>query len=208
MRTAIRRSPTTRLSSRAGAVFVEESAWEIPASYGDDVAERETIRGSVAIADVTARAKVDVRGEIARAVPAAGDALVAEIADDWAIVLGRPGEESRLLTVLERAAGTAAMVTDVTHLFVGLALAGPKVSDVFARTTSWDLSTLRPGEATGAPVAEISTVVVRRDLPSAVVELYVASELGRYAWETLAGVVGGLGGGPVGWQALRALGWR
>ncbi len=188
-------------------MFVEESGWEIPASYGDDVAERETIRGSVAIADVTARAKVDVRGEIARAAPAAADALVAEIADDWAIVLGRPGEESRLLTGLETAAGAAAMVTDVTHLFVGFALAGPRISEMFARTTSWDPSTLGRGEATGAPVAEIPAVVVRRDLPSAVVELYVASELGRYAWETLAGVVAGLGGAPVGWQALRAEGW-
>jgi glycine cleavage system aminomethyltransferase T len=188
-------------------VLVEESGWEIPASYGDDAAEREAIRGSVAIADVTARAKVDVRGRVERVLSAAADALVGRIAEDWAIVLGRPGEEPRLLAALETAAGAAAMVTDVTHLFVGFALAGPRVSEVFARTTSWDPSTLEPGEATGAPVAEIPAIVVRRDLPTAVVELYMASELGRYAWETLAGVVASLGGTPVGWQALRAEGW-
>nr|MBA3363972.1 glycine cleavage system protein T [Actinomycetota bacterium] len=44
MRTAIRRSPAARLSARLGAVFVEESGWEIPASYGDDAAERAAIR--------------------------------------------------------------------------------------------------------------------------------------------------------------------
>lgn len=207
MRTAIKRSPAARLSGRAGAVFVEESGWEIPTSYGDDAAEREVIRGSVAIADITARAKVDVRGRIGAALPAAAGALVARIADDWAIVLGPPGDEPRLVSALETAAGSAAMVTDATHLFAGFALAGPRIPEVFARTTSWDPSTLAPGEATGAPIAEIRAVVVRRDLPSALVELYVASELGRYAWETLAGVIAGLQGAPVGWQALRAEGW-
>jgi hypothetical protein len=50
--------------------------------------------------------------------------------------------------------------------------------------------------------------VLRRDIAAVVLEVYVATELARYVWEALSGIVGGLGGAPVGWQALRAEGWR
>lgn len=205
--TAIRRSPVAHLSSEAGAVSVEEGGWEIAVSYGDEVSEREAMRSSVAIADITARAKVDVRGEFATVLPAAADALTARVADDWALVLGAPGEETRLLTALEAADGTTMMVTDATHLYAAFALVGPKLPELLERTTAWDAGGLAPGEAAGAPIVEIPSVVLRPDLPMPLIEIYVASEFGRYAWETLGGVVSSLGGAPVGWQALRAEGW-
>ena len=49
--------------------------------------------------------------------------------------------------------------------------------------------------------------MVRRDLSVPVLEVYVATEYARYVSESLSGVVAGLGGAPVGWQALRAEGW-
>lgn len=207
MRAAVRRSPAARLSSRLGAVFVEEAGWEIPASYGDDAAERAAIRDRVAIADVTARAKVDLRGDLPEALFVPADAVVARISRDWAVVLGEPNAEATLMRALEPLAGPRTMVTDVTHLFAGLALAGPALADVIERATSWDLATLGPGEANGAPIAEVRALIVRRELVVPVLEVYVATELARYVWETLSGVVAGLGGGPVGWQALRAEGW-
>lgn len=207
MRTAIRRSPTTRLSSRRGAVFVEEAGWEIPASYGDDAAERAVIRDRVAIADITARAKVDLRGRLPAAIPLPAATVVARISAEWTVVLGGPDAETRLIRAIEPAAGPGAMVTDVTHLFAGFAIAGPDLPAVLERTTSWDPSTLAPGEATGAPIAEVRALMVRRDLSVPVFEVYVATEYARYVWETLSGVVSGLGGAPVGWQALRAEGW-
>ena len=100
------------------------------------------------------------------------------------------------------------MVTDVTHLFAGIALIGPRLPEVIERATSWDPATLARGDATGAPIAEVRALVVRRDIAAVVLEVYVATELARYVWEALSGVVGGLGGAPVGWQALRAEGWR
>ena len=66
---------------------------------------------------------------------------------------------------------------------------------------------LASGDATGAPIADVRAVMVRRDLAIDVLEVYVATELARYVWETLAGVVSSLDGRPVGWQALRAEGW-
>ena len=50
--------------------------------------------------------------------------------------------------------------------------------------------------------------MVSRDLAVPVLEIYVATEYARYVGEALSGVVAGLGGAPVGWQALRGEGWH
>jgi glycine cleavage system aminomethyltransferase T len=208
MSTAIRRSPAARLSSRAGAVFVEETGWEIPASYGNDAGERAAIRDRVAIADITARAKVDIRGRIPERLPSPADTVLARISAEWVVLLGAPDAERRLIRAIEPVVAPGAMVTDVTHLFAGVALAGPALPELVERGTSWDLSTLPPGAATGAPIAEVRALLVRRELPFPVLEVFVAMEFGRYVWETLSGIVSDLGGRPAGWQALRAEGWR
>jgi hypothetical protein len=67
-------------------VFETEAAWQLPASYGDVAAEGELLRGSVALVDVTARGKIDVRGNVGPALRAAGDSLVARVAPDWAAI--------------------------------------------------------------------------------------------------------------------------
>jgi glycine cleavage system aminomethyltransferase T len=188
-------------------VFVEEAGWEIPASFGDDSAERGVIRDRVAIADVTARAKVDLRGDIPAELPLPAATFVARISREWAVVLGGPDAEARLMRAIEPLVGPDSMVTDVTHLFAGFALAGPDLPGVLERITSWDPATLAPGEGTGASIAEVRALMVRRDLSVPVLEVYVATEFARYVWEALSGVVAGLGGASVGWQALRAEGW-
>jgi glycine cleavage system aminomethyltransferase T len=208
VRAPIRRSPAARLSSRRGAVFVEEAGWEIPASYGDDAAERAAIRDGVAIADITARAKVDIRGDLPEELVVPAGAIVARISREWAMILGEPNTEADLMRAIEPLAGPRIMVTDVTHLFAGVALIGPRLPEVIERATSWDLATLARGKATGAPIAEVRALLGRRDIAAVVLEVYVATELARFVWEALSGIVAGLGGAPVGWQALRAEGWR
>jgi glycine cleavage system aminomethyltransferase T len=206
VRTVLRRSPAAALSSASGAAFIEEAGWELPASYGDEGAERAAIREAVSITDLSARAKIDIRGDLAAPLTAAVGS-VARLADEWALVLGRPGEEAELLRTLEAAAGLATMVTDATHLYAGFGLVGPRLSDLLQRVTSWDPGGLGPGEAACAPIVEIPAVVVRPDLAIPILEVYVPSEFGRYSWGSLAGVIAGLGGGPVGWQVLREEGW-
>jgi len=105
--TAIRRSPAARLSSRRGAVFVEEAGWEIPASYGNDEGERAAIRDRVAITDVTARAKVDIRGRLPGSLPSPADTVLARISGEWAVLLGAPDAEGRLIRAIEPVAGRA-----------------------------------------------------------------------------------------------------
>jgi glycine cleavage system aminomethyltransferase T len=201
----IRRTPMSRQHAALGAQFELEAGWEIPAAYEGDQTHLHT---SVGLADLTPRAKIDVRGKVDGPLGVAGDGLVARIAPDWALVLDAPGAEEILLPKLEHAANAGAMVTDATHLFAGFGLAGPMLEEALSRLTSWDPAILSPGEATGAPIGGVRAVVVRRDLDVPLLEVYTATEFGRYTWETLLIVVELLGGGPVGWNALRAEGWR
>jgi glycine cleavage system aminomethyltransferase T len=179
----------------------------MPGSYGDEGAERSSIRDGLAIADLTPRGKIDLRGDVDAALGTSTDqGTVARISPTWAMVFTAPGGEATLLPDLEAAAGAKTMVTDATHLFAGYALCGSRLPDLLARTSGWDPSSLEPGHATGASIADVRAIVVRRDLPIEVLEVYVAAELARYVWETLAGVVSRLDGRPAGWQALRAEG--
>ena len=207
MKAPVRRSPFAAAQVDLGANLERRAGWEVPASYGDEAGERALLREAVAIVDISPRAKVDLRGRIDTALAVAGDAVVARIAEDWALVLGEPGDEASLLPRLTAASGSGAMVTDATHLFGGFALAGPRLPNLLARLTSWDPASLEPGAAAGAPIADVRMVVVRRELELPVLEAYVATELSRYAWETVLGVVRSLGGGPAGWTAFREEGW-
>ncbi len=207
--TAVRRTPMAHIHEGLGATMISEASWELPGSYGDEDAERSAIRTGVAIADITPRGKIDVRGDVDAALgPVTDRATVARIAPTWAMVLTPPGDEASLVPELESAGdGAGVMVTDATHLFAGSALCGPGLPELLARTSGWDPSSLAQGEATGASIADVRAIVVRRALPIDVLEVYVATELARYVWETLAGAVSRLDGRPVGWQALRAEGW-
>jgi glycine cleavage system aminomethyltransferase T len=188
-------------------VLDREDDWELVSRYGDERDERALLAGAVALVDITPRGKVDVRGGIELPLASAGDALVARVSGEWALVLTEPGGEEVLVPKMESAAGTGAMVTDATHLFAGFALAGPALPEALARLTSWDPATLEPGKATGAPIADVRAVLLRRDLDVPVLEAYVATEFARYAWDAVLDAVRRSGGGPVGWTALRAQGW-
>lgn len=205
--TPIRRTPATAAHRRLGAAFREEAAWEIAAGYGDAAAEAARLTETVGLTDITARAKVDVRGRIEDVLPAVDGALVARLAPDWAMVFGPPGDEDRVIGALEAVAGPGTMVTDATHLFAGHALAGPLVPDAVARLSGWDLATLSPGHATGAPLGGMRAVVISRTLTFPCLEVYVATEFGHFAWETFLSTVTGLGGGAVGWDMLTSKGW-
>jgi aminomethyltransferase len=206
--TPVRRSPVARAHVEQGARFEAEGGWEVPASFAGPGEERDLMREAVGLADVSARGKLDLQGEIDDLVADPGGAVVARIGPAWAMLLTQPGGEAAVLERCEAAAGRSTMVTDATHLFAGFALLGPRTPDVLARLTSWDPATLVPGDATGAPLAGVRAVVVRGQGDPSVVEAYVGTESARYVWETLLDAVRGLGGGPIGIRALRAEGWR
>ena len=74
-----------RIHQGLGATMVSEAGWEMPGSYGDEDAERSAIREGLAIADVTPRGKIDVRGEV-------DDALATVPERDGGSALARVGD--------------------------------------------------------------------------------------------------------------------
>ena len=202
------RSPLASMHAAFGSDVTIEGGAEIVRSYGDPERERAALSDTIGLADVTVMSKIDVRGDVDPALSSALDDGVARIAKDWAVVFAAPGPVADRVAAMQAAVGTAAMVTDVTHLYAGFALAGPSLSDALARLTSWDPSGLDVGGATGAPIADVRAIVRRREASVPVMEIWVAMEFARYAWRSILEVVERLGGEPVGWDALRELGWR
>ena len=214
--TPVLRSPLMSIHRANGAMTQIDDGAEVVRSYGDTDAERVILTGAVGVADITVRAKIDLRGRIdgqidglidASVKPRADD-VVARIAEDWTLVFAPPGPVTERVASMASRAGHDAMVTDVTHLYAGFAIGGPALAEVVARLTSWDPATLEPGDATGAPIADIRAIVVRRQTSLPILEIFVAMEFARYAWRSISDVVERLGGGPVGWDALHEQGWR
>ena len=202
------RSPLASIHASFGAAVMTEGGAEAVRSYSAPDRERATIGDGIGMADITVRAKIDVRGDVDRVLfPVPGD-VVARIAGDWSLLFSPPGSVTERVASMQAAAGASAMVTDATHLYAGLALAGPSLPDALARLTAWDPSTLDAGKATGAPIAGVRAIVVRRETSVPLLEVWVAMEFARYAWRSVLEVVERLGGEPVGWEALRDQGWR
>jgi glycine cleavage system aminomethyltransferase T len=230
----VMRSPLTAAHRRLGATFVRDGGWEYPAAYegSAEARGREALASGVAITDVSARGKVDVRGaigglfariartsegwepgEIVPLEPAPSEAhpgFVAPISDIWAIVFCPPASlETRLEELEEPVADALTMVTEVSGQYAGFALMGPRTFDLLARITPFDLGRLEPGAAVATSMLEISGMMLHRDLGAdrTVIELWVASTYARYAWETLLSVGGPHGAAPLGRDALTDEGW-
>ncbi|MGZ6545825.1 MAG: hypothetical protein ACXVEI_10975 [Actinomycetota bacterium] len=202
------RSPLASIHAAFGSDVTIEGGAEIVRSYGDADRERAALSDTIGLADITVLSKIDVRGDVDPALSGALHDGVARIAKGWAVVFAAPGPVADRVAAMQAAVGTAAMATDVTHLYAGFALAGPSLSDALARLTSWDPSGLDVGGATGAPIADVRAIVRRREASVPVMEVWVAMEFARYAWRSVLEVVERLGGEPVGWDALREQGWR
>ena len=79
------------------------------------------------------------------ALPLPSATVIARISNEWALVLGEPDAEAALVRAIEPAIGLGAMVTDVTHLFAGFALAGPGAAGRAGADHVVGSTTLAPG---------------------------------------------------------------
>jgi glycine cleavage system aminomethyltransferase T len=205
---AVKRTPAHRLHATLGARFDRRDGWEIAAAYAPIDIERDAIRDGLGFADVTPRGKLDLRGtvdEILTRLAPGPDLHVARVSARSALILAAPGDISGCLAAAERAAGQSGMATDVTCVYTGIAVLGPNAGGLLARLTSLDISTVGPGRAAGLQLARIPAILVRGEKA---IELYAASEFGRYLWQTIAQTAAPLNGRAVGWDALMAEGWR
>jgi len=179
------------------------------------------MRSGLVYADVSARGKLHLAGAVepsvrsltgasldpGRTAAIASGGLVARVARDWALALLPPAAEDATLKSLGAVPTSPASVTDVTSAMSGFLAGGPRLRELLAQTLTIDLAGLQPGRCVAASWARIPAVLLMRDLGTPAVELYVGSEYGRYAWETLQQLGRTLGGAPIGWRALESAGW-
>lgn len=207
-RDAVGRSPAHHLHAARGARFRREGPFEVVATYGDLEAERRATRDGLAIADVTGRRMVDVRGpidEILGRLPLAPDLRRARISSRWAILISAPDSGDTYLRAAEASASPLGMATDATSLYASFRLAGPRAGDLLARLTAFDVRSLEAGAATGTQLAKISAILIAIPAGDGVgrgYDVLVPSEYGRYAFETLLQAAHGLDARPCGWDAL------
>jgi glycine cleavage system aminomethyltransferase T len=210
------------MHGRLGAVFARRGAWEVPATYGGEDHEVDTLRRALGFADVSAQGKLRLSGAIEpllrRLIGEALDPLLtasfgerdvaARIARDHAVVLTPASRESEVLQTLDTEPDDGCLATDVTSAMSGFLVAGPRLGEFLARTMTLDPVELKAGRCAAASWARIPAILLGSDLEGPAVELYVGSEHGRYAWTVLTDLGGGLGGAPAGWAAIESLGWR
>jgi len=220
-RVPVMRSAAHRLHAAMGGVFEARARWEVPALYGTEKDERAALDSGLGYADVSARGKVPLSGAVApllrslagatveplHSAPLQKGGLAARLARDWAMALVGPSEEARVLKDLEGAA-VDAMATDVTSAMSAFFIAGPRLAEFFARSLTMDPAELSAGRCAAAAWSRIPAVLMMREQAGPAVELYVSSDHGRYAWETICRLGDHLHGAPVGWRALETWGWK
>jgi glycine cleavage system aminomethyltransferase T len=222
LKTPVMRSAAHRSHVDLGATFALRGAWEVPTSYGSEPAETEAIRNGLAVAEISARGKLHLSGAVdsvlSRMTGAAVEPMrtaaitsggtVARVARDLALALFEPSAETDALAAIEAELTQDAMATNVTSAMSGFLVAGPLLDQLFARGMSVNVDEIQPGRCLAARWAQIPAILVVSTLITSMVEMYVGSEYGRYAWRTLLDLSHRLGGIPVGWKSLDSAGWR
>jgi heterotetrameric sarcosine oxidase gamma subunit len=206
---ALARSPMERQAVAAGARIELRDGWNVAVEFDGAEPERERCRGTVGFADLSHLGKVEIQAddvaaiagvelELGRATRENG-AWWCPYTPERAIALCEPGATANLVERLEQA---TASVVDVTAVHGALAIVGPLARETFARFTAIDLRDavtpvcgFRPGSVARTPGA------ILREAEERWLMLFGAA-LGQYVWTVVADAAGGLGGGPVGVDAL------
>ena len=210
-----------------GARFADRDGWQVVAAYSSAEPEAAAARAGLGLADVSASAKVSLRGSGVTALvsslaptsaalrprgvaPLPGEsALACRLTDEHLLLLATAPAATALR---ERLAGLcegrAVVVADVTSAYAGFELVGPRLDDLLCRLTHLDVrpAVLPPGSCAETTFAGVEALLVRppgRSLPA--LRVYVAWDLGQYVWERMieAGHVGPII--AIGQEALQSL---
>lgn len=204
------RSPLADAAAAAGAKTEIREGWEVATSFGDPAAEAVACAEAVGFADLSALTKLELQAPPERLAAAAGalelgsaeprqGAWLCPVAPGLRLELHPAGAGAERRAELE---GAGVRVCDLTGALGALVLAGPQAREGFARFCALDLrerslpvNGFRPGSVARTPG------YVLRQGPERFLMLFGAA-LGAYVWETVATAAAGLGGRPVGLDAL------
>jgi aminomethyltransferase len=222
----IRRSPLHHRHLSLGARLGEWDGWQVPLGYADVAAEVAAARSGLALADVSALAKLSLLGRgvpafVAAALPetpaaAPGgvarlpgnpDTLACRLTDDHLLLLAGVPKPDGLHAHADSFAATAPLLRhDATTAQATFALFGPRTDEVLARLTALDPARLPEGACAETAFASVHALLVRPPgLPVPSLRVLVAWDLGEYVWDRIldAGREGGIL--PLGMDGLREL---
>jgi sarcosine oxidase subunit alpha len=211
----VARTPLDAWHAARGATFAEREGWRVVARYSTPEREAGAARAGLGLADVSASAKVSLRGRGTAALfgslaphgvtaVADGRALACRLADDHVLLLGS-GISQRLAEVPQ---WEGIVQTDVTSAYAGFWVVGPRWEELLARLTHLDVRavSLPVGSCAETMLAGVEGLLVRTaELPLPSLRVYVAWDLGEYAWDRVLDAGRDLNITPLGVEALGLL---
>ena len=193
--TAIARSPMEREALAAAATLEQRDGWNVAVGFESEQGHLST----VAFADRSQIGKLELYGEHGLELGVGtrrDDAWWCPTSRERALILCEPDRTAALRAEL------GADAVDLTSAMGALTIAGPLAPEAFARFTAIDLRAqstpvygFRPGSVARTPGA------ILREADDRWLMLFGAA-LGSYVWTVVADAAGGLGGGPIGIDAL------
>ncbi len=225
--TVVRYTPVHHWHARHGARFADSGGWQVPVAYVGAGREAAAARSGLAVADVSAFAKVSLLGPgvgaaartLAGDGPAAkprglaalaGMTLACRLTDDHLLLLAATTGMAGLDTLLVDFPPEARLVrNDATTAYAGFCLVGPHVEELLRRLTALDVAptALPPGSCAETGMAGVQALLVRpaeQGVPT--VRVYVGWDVGEYVWERLLAAGRGWDIQPLGLEAFGSLG--
>lgn len=221
------RTPLHHWHAAHGARFADWDGWQVVAAYSDPEREAAAARTGLGLADISASAKISLRGP-------GVSSLVSSLVPDSAAIHPRgvacvPGEpalacrltEDHLLLLAttptaasleQRVAGLrwgpSVVPVDTTSAYAGFVLVGQRPVEVLRRLTHLDVrpDSFPVNSCAETAFAGVEALLVRAgDFSLPALRIYVAWDLGEHVWERLLEAGRGESITPVGLEALRLL---
>jgi sarcosine oxidase subunit alpha len=211
-----------------GARLVARGRYLVPAVYAEVEREVAAARTGIALADVSALAKLRCLGAgVARLAEALGadhpackvhgvgmlsqapQALACRLTEEHLLLIAGRADPGPALERLEKwAARNTAVLTDATTAYGGFCLVGPHGEEVLHRLTALNVSpaALPAGSCAETGLAAIHALLVRpprQDPPW--IQVLVSWDLAEYVWDRVLEAGRPFGIVPLGWEALCVL---
>ena len=220
--------------AKRGAVFTEQAGWEVPAHYGDPVAEHLAVRNGVGMMDLSARGKMRVTGDdrvtwlqslISNDILplGTGQAIYSTFLTHKGKILsyfrvykyidalmledvGEVGDATYLALRKFLLFGTKAKLENCAESWGLLLISGPKALDLIRATFGTDVSSLKLLAFEQLEIDGQPALLIRsEETGDTDIEILTPAEGLRPAWERLWNVGESMGLQPFGAQALETL---
>lgn len=218
-RAPVARTPLDKWHAAHGAQFIDQAGWRVVARYADAAGEDEVARADLGVADISAFAKISLRGPgVPSLAPpgaarpggvaplSAGRGLACRLTEDHLLLIAAALRTDPFGPELP---GDSSVVrSDVTPAYAGFVLVGPRLPDLLRGLTPLDLrpAALPPNSCAETALAGAEALLVRAgEEPIPSLRLYVAWDMGEFVWERILEEGRGLAVKALGLEALGRL---